>query len=367
MPFTRGNSAKLLIDGENTFSAIFDAIDGAKDYVLVQFYIARGDALGQKLAEILKRKSAQGVACYYLYDEMGSRGTISGYWTDLASSGVKISRFDTKRGGWRNRFQINFRNHRKVVVVDGKEAFVGGHNIGVDYLGKGPLGPWRDTHVAVKGPVVAAIQMTFVEDWFWSQNEVPDLNWSIPAENPGPLAGLCLPTGPADDFDTCALMFSQIIQSARHRLWISTPYFVPDSQVLSHLKLAALRGVDVRILLPDKPDTFLPYLASYTFIELAEETGVQFYRYNAGFPHQKVVMIDDYGVAIGTANIDNRSFRLNFEISLLFAGEPLASETAAMLEKDFSLSSRVPVGSLRKKPLVFQLGVRVARLFAPIL
>lgn len=367
MPFTTGNSAKLLIDGEQTFKAIFTAIEEAKHYVLVQFYIARDDELGQRLAELLKCKVSQGVNCYYLFDEVGSHFTRNSYWSDLVQAGVKAAPFNTQRGGLRNRFQINFRNHRKVVVVDGTEAFVGGHNMGMDYLGKGPLGRWRDTQVAVTGPLVAAVQMTFVEDWFWATEEVPALSWELTSKFSGNLAGLCLSTGPSDEFETCALMFSQIIQSAQKRLWISTPYFVPDSLVLSQLKLAALRGVDVRILLPDKPDTILPFLASFAFIELTEGTGVHFYRYKAGFPHQKVVLIDDEGALIGTANLDNRSFRLNFEISLLLAGASIAKETAQMLEKDFSQSERVPVGALQKRSFLFRLAVRVARLFAPIL
>lgn len=367
MPFTEGNTAELLIDGEATFAAIFQGIEAATEYVLVQFYIARDDELGKRLGDLLARKSAEGVVCYYLYDEVGSHPTGKKYWRDLKASGVKVAPFNTRKGGWRNRFQLNFRNHRKIVVIDGEKAFVGGHNVGDDYLGKGPMGPWRDTHVEVQGPMVPAIQLSFVEDWHWAQDEVLNLRWEPSAAAGGDLTALVFPTGPADDADNCTLLFSQLIQSARRRLWISSPYFVVDGQILSLLKLAALRGVDVRILVPAKADHFLTFMASFDCIEQVERIGVKLFRYATAFPHQKVVLVDDNGAAIGTANLDNRSLRLNFEIMLLFAGESFVRKTAEMLEADFAKALPIPVGELATRKLWFRMGVRFARLFSPIL
>ncbi len=367
MPFTKGNSAELLIDGEATFASIFKGIESAKKYVLVQFYIARNDELGTRLADLLKKKVAEGVTCFYLFDEVGSHTTPKKYWRDLQSHGVKTSSFNSRRGGWRNRFQINFRNHRKIVVVDGVSAFVGGHNVGDDYLGKGPLGPWRDTHVKVTGPSVAAIQLSFVEDWHWAQGEVLSLQWTPVVHPKGDLAALALPTGPADDRDNCSLMFSQLISSAKTRLWIASPYFVPDPEILSQLKLAALRGVDVRVLIPEKADHLLTHLASFAFIGMVERSGVKFFRYRPAFTHQKVVLVDNQGGAIGTANLDNRSINLNFEISLLFAGQSLTQDVENMLADDFSKSIAVPLEELANFKFSFRLAVRIARLFSPIL
>lgn len=375
MPFTTGHTAALLVDGEATFAAIFMAIKNAKQYVFVQFYIVRNDDLGRQLAHVLKEKAAQGVAVCFLYDEVGSHKTATPYWKDLKAAGVKVAPFNSRGGGWRNRFQINFRNHRKIVVVDGIKAFVGGHNVGEEYLGRGPLGPWRDTHVEVTGPMVAAIQLSFIEDWHWARGEVlmfkEDALPLVPLLSPPSageqLIGLALPTGPADEVPVCSLMFSQMIQSARHRLWISSPYFVPDSQIMSQLKLAALRGVDVRIVIPARPDHLLTHWASFAFIETMEPFGVRFYRLESAFPHQKVVLVDNDGVAIGTANLDNRSLYLNFEITLLFVGSSLGKSVATMLEADMAHAAVVKAGALEAKPFLFRLGVRLARLFAPIL
>ncbi len=367
LPFTRGHKADLLIDGEATFSALFAACEKAEHYILIQFFIARDDAIGCALSAILERKAAAGVRVYYLYDEIGSHATSSQYWKNLQKAGAATAPFNSRRGGWRNRFQLNFRNHRKITVIDGLTAFVGGHNLGDDYLGKGPIGPWRDTHVQVEGPSVAALQLSFLEDWYWARGEVIAVKEEPKAVPSGDLWALALPTGPADRVDVCSLMFCELIQAAEKRLWIASPYFVPDVQVLSQLKLAALRGVDVRIILPEQPDHLLPYLAAYSYIEAVESLGVRFYRLTTAFPHQKVVLIDSDGVAVGSANLDNRSLYLNFEVTMLFAGRSLAEATERMLTKDMDASRLVARGELQEKSWFFRLGVRAARLLAPIL
>ncbi len=372
MPFTMDHQATLLIDGQATFDAIIAAIEKAENFVLVQFYIVRDDDLGLRLSHILMEKAAQGLKVCFLYDEVGSHKTKQAYWDQLRAAGVKAAPFNTRGGGWRNRFQINFRNHRKIVVVDGITAFVGGHNVGNDYLGKGPLGPWRDTHVKVTGPMVAAIQLSFIEDWHWSQGRVldlkiPSLQDPVEAASNKSLIGLALPTGPVDDVDVCSLMFCQLIQSARQRLWLASPYFVPDAPILTQLKLAALRGVDVRILLPEKADHYLTHLASYASMAAVESFGVKFYYMQTAFSHQKVVLVDDAGASVGTANLDNRSLHLNFEITLLFVGGQFVQEVATMLEADLNKSVLVPMGVLQTKPLPFRLAVKLAQLFAPLL
>jgi cardiolipin synthase len=375
-PFTRGNCGRLLVDGRQTFDEIFAAIDGAQECLLVQFFIVRDDATGRALQERLIRRAAAGVRVYFLYDEIGSIRLPTAYTARLRQAGVHVQRFNTRRG-WRNRFQINFRNHRKIVVADGRVAYVGGHNVGDEYLGLSRrFGHWRDTHVEVAGPAALAVQWSFLEDWHWATGTLLDLP---PAAFAPPLppgegrdgAGadgdaIVISSGPADDVNTCTLMFLALISAARHRLWITSPYFVPDETVYDALQLAALRGVDVRIMLPAKPDHLLVYLSAFSYLESAENVGVKFYRYRAGFLHQKVLLVDDDLAAVGTANLDNRSMRLNFELTVLFADRQFAAGVAGMLQRDFLQCDRATPGDLKRRGLTFRLAVRIARLLSPI-
>ncbi len=366
MPFTRYNDATLLVNGNATFGTIFDEIDKAKQYILIQFFIVHDDLLGRELKLKLIRKSKQGIDVYFIFDEIGSYKLTGFYIRDLREAGVRIRPFNTTRGP-RNRFQLNFRNHRKIVVIDGKSAFVGGHNVGDEYLGRQPgIGPWRDTHIRVKGPCVQWIQMAFTEDWYWADQTVPVLNWVPEPSKNGDRKILVAATGPADKFETCSLLFVHGINSARHRLWITSPYFVPDAQVTAALQLAALRGVDVRIMLPHKPDHLLVYLSSFSYISETELSGVKFYRYKPGFLHQKVMLIDDHTTCVGTANLDNRSFRLNFEIAVLLLDREFAGRIEKMLTNDFSKCRQVKADELENSSFFFKLAVRIARLLAPI-
>jgi len=365
-PLTRHNYAELLIDGEETFGAIFDSISRAEDYILVQFYIMRPDELGNKLKDALLAKAAEGVRVFVLYDALGSIGLTRPYLQALSAGGIETARFSTTKG-FGNRFRLNFRNHRKIVVVDGKEAFVGGHNVGDEYLGKDPeLSPWRDTHVLVRGPVVLEAQLTFVEDWRWATKSVPDLHWTPEKAPSGDTVALCLPTGPADELETATLFFLNAINMAEDRIWIVSPYFVLDEQLMSALQLAALRGVDVRILIPENPDQKLIYLSSFSYLEEAEKAGVEIYRYKPGFLHQKVMLIDDHTAAIGTANFDNRSMRLNFEVTMMFVDEEFAQEVKSMLDTDFGASRVVSSREFSDRSLPFRFSVRAARLLAPV-
>jgi cardiolipin synthase len=400
MPFTRHNSARLLVDGDDIFAALFAAIDEAKHYILLQYYIVRGDATGQMLRERLLAKTREGVAVYFLYDEVGSFQLGNAFIESLRQGGVDIRSFHSTKGR-RNRFQLNFRNHRKIVVIDGETAMVGGNNIGDEYRHLHPvLTPWRDTGVAVTGPAVLALQLTFLEDWYWACELIPELRWALPevakadlvhdprleaagaqpatrdeASAPAPGARtlaedkdiLVVPTGPADPLETCLLFFQQLAQSAQRRLWIVSPYFVPDVAILNALQLAALRGVDVRILLPEKADKRMVWLSSFANLDEVQNTGIHVYRYQAGFLHQKVWLMDDDCAVVGTANVDNRSFRLNFEVGLVIRDREFAQGVEKMLVADFARSVLLPRGELASRSLMFRIAVRCSYLLAPIL
>ena len=366
MPFTRYNDAELLVDGEETFTAIFAGIESAREYVLVQFFIIKDDELGGEFQEALMRKARAGVRVYLLYDEIGCIRLPGSYLSELKNAGVEVSPFNTTKG-IRNRFQLNFRNHRKAVIVDGCAAYTGGLNVGDEYMGRSPaFGAWRDTHICIRGPAVQAVQFAFSEDWYWATHQVPELNWSPTRSDEGDKNVLIIPSGPADDLETCGLFFVHAIHSARHRVWIASPYFVPDSKVVAALQIAALRGVDVRILKPEKADHVLVWLSSFSYYNETVPFGVRLYRYEPGFLHQKAMLVDDDMTAIGSANLDNRSFRLNFEITTVIVDAKFGARVKKMFEKDFDNSRMVQQGELDAKPLWFKFGVGVARLMAPL-
>lgn len=366
MPFNDGNSAKLLIDGDAVFAAIFAAIEGAKDYLLVQFFIVKNDEIGRAFKERLLAAAKRGVKIYFLYDEFGSRALPGAYISEIAAV-ADIRPFKTRKGA-KNRFQINFRNHRKIVIADGTIALLGGLNVGDEYLGRDPkFGHWRDTHIELKGPTVTQVQLAFAEDWNWSAGVVPPLNWQgAKAAEPG-VSALALPTGPADELETCALFFLEAILMAKKRLWITSPYFVPDLRIISALQLAAMRGVEIKILLPSKPDHLMVWLASFSFLKSTIPRGIGLFRYQDGFVHQKVLLVDDHLSAVGTANFDNRSFRLNFEICVIVSDEGFAKEVEKMLEIDFVRSVAVTESEYDDRPYYFKAAVRFAALLSPIL
>lgn len=367
MPFIRGNSARLLVDGQVTFDSIFEGISAARTYVLVQFFIIKDDNLGGRLKSALIQKATEGVGVYLLYDEIGCHKLPKSYAADLRKAGVTVHAFHTTKGR-ANHFQINFRNHRKIVVVDGEVGYVGGHNVGDEYLGKSlKFKAWRDTHVEIRGPVVQAVQFSFLEDWYWASSSIPELNWKLTPDGRKNILSQVVATGPADQLDSCGLLFVHAIQSARRRIWIASPYFVPDAPVISALQLAALRGVDVRILVPDKPDHLLVYWASYSYYEKVLPLGIKLYRYQAGFMHQKTMLVDDDLSAVGTANFDNRSFRLNFEITMLFKDREIAGEVERMFEKDFACSRQATMADFQQRPFLFRLAARSSSLLSPIL
>lgn len=363
MPTLANNRVRLLVDGPAAFEAMFDAIGRARQVLLVQFFILRDDALGQRLAQLLLERAANGVEVFVLYDAIGSHALSARYVEQLRAGGVQVQAFSTS-GGTIKRFQLNFRNHRKVVVVDGETGFLGGLNVGVEYLGqKPPLAPWRDTHVELHGPAVACLQESFAEDWFWAARSLPTLRLPEAYPSEGVLCQV-LASGPADKQETCSLFFVEAIHAASERVWITTPYFVPDEAVSAALRLAVLRGVDVRILLPSRPDHRTVFAASSLYAQDAVRAGVRVFRYQPGFLHQKVMLVDRDFASVGSANLDNRSFRLNFEISLITVDEGFAREVEHMLLADFEASQEL---GLERSGRLQQLGMRVARLAAPIL
>lgn len=366
--FLSGNRTVLLKDGEQTYESMAAGIERAESYILFQFYILRADGTGERFRRQLIRKAREGVAVYVLYDEMGSSELPPPWLSEFSAAGIKIVPFNTRQGP-DNKFQLNFRNHRKIIVVDGKAAWLGGLNIGDDYLGRDPrLTPWRDTHLCIEGPAALAAQASFLPDWYWADRELlVNLNWRPYKAGGSNKSVLVLPTGPADEQETASLFFTNLINVARQRIWIATPYFIPDQATMTALRLALLKGVEVRILTPGLNDNWFVQHAANVYLSELSGLGARIYSYQPGFMHQKVMLVDDRLSVVGSVNFDNRSFRLNFEITGAVADKGFAAQLEEMLRADLSRSTELTGYSLADQSLWERLKARGASLLAPVL
>lgn len=379
-PVSQHDSCQLLIDGPAFFNCLFQTIEQAESYLYLSFYIIRDDDLGNRVAEALIRRSQAGVSVRVLYDEVGSIRLSNAYLARLTEGGVDIHPFNTRQG-WLNRFQINFRNHRKLIVADGVTSMIGGLNIGDEYLGEASgNAPWRDSGILVAGPVTRKVQAVFAGDYYWAaRSDLPEAKWSHQtnpsdstptcaesAEASHGISAVCA-TGPADQRPRAAMMFAAIASAARHRLWISTPYLVPDESSMVALHLAKARGVDVRILIPNKADQWAVYLAGFHYEQEFCEADIPVYRYKAGFMHQKCVLVDQSAVFLGSTNLDNRSLYLNFELMLVLDTPKLLQQVAEMLERDFAASIHSNALNAPTRWWFERAGTAVARLFSPVL
>ncbi len=377
LPWTSGNVVKIFTNADGFYADLITDLNSARQYILIQFYIYRDDQSGRAVRAALLDAIKRGVKVYMMYDEVGCSGTPSAYFDEVANAGGNVSGFKTVQR--KRRFlRLNFRNHRKLVVLDGRVVYFGGMNIGDEYRGMDDtVGHWRDTHARSAGPAALSAQLVFLEDWHWAKDRnIDGIDWTLDAVNAGPPtfkpAGeevgrmLLFPSGPVDDREAGLLMFLQLISRASKRIWIATPYFVCDESIMQAITLAKLRGVDVRILVPETPDSTMVKYAAQSFIRDATASRVPVYQYSAGFTHQKIVLSDDVA-SIGSANLDHRSMKLNFELTGIMNDAAFADQVAAMLERDMARAKTIPqdwwenLGSWRR------FLVRAARVAAPVL
>ena len=362
--FTSNNKIDLLIDAQETYHSMLEELEKAQHYIIFQFYVFRVDSIGYKFAEVLMRKARQGVKVNFLYDEIGTE-IASEMVDEMKKAGMNVCHFNSLRG--KGRFQINFRNHRKILIVDGEVAFVGGLNIGDDYLGLwDELGPWRDTHVRMEGPSVLACQLTHAKDWFWCKQVDLEASWKIP-HSKGEANVLILSTGPADDKQSCLLSHIAMVNSAQERLWIANPYLVPPESLLDAILLAALRGVDVRFIIPSYSDAWIVMIACQVYIARLLKHGVKVYRYREGFLHQKVMLVDDLFAVVGSANFDFRSMFINFEITVVAQETEFIQKVETMLTQDFKQCREVTLDEFKNMSLWKKITSRAANLMAPVL
>lgn len=366
LPATGSNDVQLLIDGSATFDAIFESIDAATESVWVQFFIIRDDRIGRTLSEKLISAARRGVVCRVLYDQVGSKSLPASWAQNLRQEGIQVHAFQTNRQFGRN-FQINFRNHRKLVITDSRVAFLGGLNVGDEYMGwSRRFGPWRDTHIRIEGPAVAGFQLSFIEDWNYTTGEMAPLHLPSPSiSHGGEAAVFPIAAGPAENWSICPAVYLSTIHCATRRLWIASPYFVPSSPLFYAICHAAIRGVDVRIILPRMADHTLPWLSSFTYYPKLREAGVKLWRYQPGFMHQKVMLADDDIALLGSINFDYRSFMLNFELSAAIQDKKFASDVEAMFLADFDRSKVEDLRAFEDGSLLFRLKCRASALMSP--
>jgi len=365
LPATGSNHVELLIDGAATFDSVFQSIDEATESIWVQFFIIHDDRLGRTLSDKLICAARRGVQCRVLYDQVGSKSLASSWTENLRREGIAVEPFVTNRQFGRN-FQINFRNHRKLVITDSRVAFLGGLNVGDEYMGwSRRFGPWRDTHLRIEGPAVAGFQLSFLEDWNYTTDEIAPLRLPSPSLTHGGKATIFpIASGPAENWSICPAVYLSTIHCATRRLWIASPYFVPSSPLFYAICHAAIRGVDVRIILPRMADHILPWLSSFTYYPKLREAGVKVWRYEPGFMHQKVLLADDDMALVGSINFDYRSFMLNFELSAAVQDEKFAADVEAMFLADFDKSRPENLRAFEDGSLLFRLKCRAAALMS---
>ncbi|MCC6748419.1 MAG: cardiolipin synthase [Deltaproteobacteria bacterium] len=364
---TFGNDVRLLVDANEAYQAMENAIRAATKHVHFQFYIYNEDDTGLRFRDLLIQKAKEGVKVRVLTDGVGSFG-LDTFMIPLVQAGGQFAEF-LPVGLFSRHWHANLRNHRKNVVVDGRVAFTGGVNIGDEYTGrKRKVGLWRDTHVQLEGPAVHHVQEAFAEDWFFSTGEEPDdPEWFPEQHRAGNLMVQIVASGPDTDTQPIQRIFFTVVTSAKERVYLTTPYFVPDQAMLVALQTTALRGVDVRLLLPRRSDQSLALHAGRSYYDELLEAGVRVFEYRPGILHAKTMVVDQSWATVGSANMDMRSFRLNFEINAVVYGPDFARQLAELFEKDLRDAEEITKELLDGRGLGRRMAESFARTLAPVL
>jgi cardiolipin synthase len=371
-PISFASETQALTNGEETFTAILNALQHAKHHIHLEYYIVRHDTLGQTIKEQLIQKVKEGVEVRFLYDAVGSWKLSKRYIEELRQEGIEVIPFLPVRLPFFND-TMNFRNHRKIIVIDGSIGFVGGLNIGDEYLGHSrQFGFWRDTHMKVQGEAVRSLQLIFLQDWYYMTGErlltptylSPHLYTISPADCGGVqmIAG-----GPDREWQVIKHLFFSLITSAKESIWIASPYFIPDEDVFTALKVAALSGIDVRLLVPKRPDKRIVFYASHSYFLELLEAGGKIYEYEKGFMHSKIVIVDKELASIGTANMDMRSFHLNFEVNAFLYRTPSTQKLVYEYMQDLEESTALHLEQFEKRSILHRLLESTCRLLSPLL
>ncbi len=362
------NSVEIFTDGHSKFERLKEDIENASDFIFIQYYIYSDDRLGNEITDLLARKVRQGVKVKVLYDHVGSFSTRNKFFARMRSLGIDSHPF------FRVTFRklanrINWRNHRKIAVIDGRIGYIGGMNIADRYVDIAPDGRiWRDTHLRVEGPVIESLMYSFAIDWNFLRPDadVQPIN-VLTYDRPGDVDMQLVTSGPVDKWNNLVLCFQQAIASAQKRIYIQTPYFLPTDALLKALQGAALSGVDVRIMIPEKTDSVLLGYGSRSYIDDCLKAGVKVYLYTPGMLHAKTMVIDDGFVTTGSVNFDFRSFENNFEANLLIYSDSVNRQMRDIFFRDLSACRKLTLSRWRTRPRGHKVIESLVRLFAPIL
>lgn len=369
--YTQNNEIGIFTEGTAKFEALFRDIEQASDHIHLMYYIVENDGLGSRLVEALTRKAQQGVKVRFLYDDIGSHKLPRNFFDGLRRAGGEAAAFFPSRIPYLN-IRVNYRNHRKLVIIDGKIGYIGGLNVGDEYLGLNErLGYWRDTHLRLQGGAVFHMQALFALDWnLASPRKLPDRFDAalFPIQVEGGTVGVqIVSSGPNQTMEQIKNVYLKMILSAKESIYIQTPYFIPDESLLTALKMAVLSGVDVRLMLPSRPDHHMVFWASRSYLGELLEIGMKCYLYEKGFLHAKMILADGKVASVGTANLDIRSFRLNFEVTAVIYDTMTAGSLKAAFEEDMRASSELTAEAHRRRPRLHRFKESCTRLLSPIL
>lgn len=368
---TQDNDVQIFNDGREKFASLLKDLEQAKDHIHFQYYILRLDNLGNQILDVLIRKAKQGVRVRVLFDDIGSRGLRKKHLRELVEAGGEVEAFFPAILPLINP-RLNYRNHRKIVVIDGRIGYIGGFNVGDEYLGLSKrFGYWRDTHLRIEGSALHPLQTRFILDWNQASSEKHQIEYSdryFPAiPRKGSVGMQIVSSGPDAEWEHIKDGYLKMIFLAKKYIYIQTPYFIPDISFLDALRIACLSGIDVRIMIPNKPDHMFVYWATYSNVGKLLKAGARVYIYDNGFIHTKQIVVDDELSTVGTANIDVRSFKLNFEVNAFIYDRETSHALAELFEHDMQLATELTFELYEERSRRIKLKESISRLVSPIL
>lgn len=365
------NDVDIFTDGNEKFEALIGDLEKAEHFIHIQYYIIRNDVLFNRILEVLAKKAAEGVEVRVLFDAMGCRRVRHSFWKKLNQMGIQTAEFFPAILG-RFQLRINYRNHRKIVVIDNRVAYVGGFNVGKEYIGLDKnFGYWRDTHMRIRGEGVAALQVRFVMDWNYAARENLLQDDTLFEGFESGVRDRCemqiISSGPDHTTEQIRDNYLRLITKAKKSIYIQTPYFIPDESIFNALKIAVRSGIEVNIMIPCKPDHPFVYWATYSYMGDLVMAGAKCYIYNNGFLHSKGMVVDGRVLCYGTANMDIRSFALNFEVNVVVYSHEKACEMEQLFREDLQHCTRVTKDMYAGRGLRLRLKEQMCRLLSPLL
>lgn len=365
---TMGNRVMVLNNGRETFKEILKALESAQNFIHIEYYIFANDNIGKQMVEVMKRKASEGVEVRLIVDDVGSWELKRSFFNDLRSAGIEVESFLQVRFP-KFTSRVNYRNHRKIVIVDGMIGFLGGVNIADRYSDEfSTHGYWRDMHLLIEGDAVNPLQIVFLTDWYFvKQQELADSKYFPHHKPTGDKLVQITSSGPDTDWPGIKMGIFHIIASAQKYVYIATPYLMPGETILMALKTAALGGVDVRLLIPKKSDAIITGYGSHSYVKELLEANVKVYFYTKGFLHSKMLVADDAICTIGSTNIDIRSFDQNFEVNAFMMDKDLSIHLRETFLSDLMDAQRIDYESWKQRPLKQKMKESFARIFSPLM